>query len=289
MPEDTTSVKKLFQQLQERLQKFLSPEEVGFYAAWLLEALFNKSRIDLMLDHPLQLSEAEQERMEKVLLRLEKHEPIQYVLGEAPFYGRMFHVNPSVLIPRPETEELVQLIVQEHGKKKGVELLDVGTGSACIAISLALELTDAKVHAIDVSSEALVVARTNAEDLGASVNYIEADILSESPDLPPLDIIVSNPPYVRQQEALLMKENVLSFEPHLALFVEDTDPLIFYRRIAFLATHLLKKGGSLYFEINEAFGEETAGMLRLSGFHSIRIQQDMQGKDRVVAAEWPGR
>lgn len=288
MPEQTTSVKVLFRQLQERLQKFLPPEEAGSYASWLLEAIFNKGRIDLMLNGPLQISEFEQERLEGILVRLEDHEPIQYVLGQAPFYGRMFRVNSSVLIPRPETEELVQLIVQEQLGKNSIQLLDIGTGSGCIAISLALELVEATIHAIDISKDAIEVAMGNARELGAKVNFMETDILSANPDLPLLDVVVSNPPYVRMQEAKLMKENVIFYEPHLALFVADTEPLLFYRRITFLATHLLKRGGSLYFEINEAFGKEVIGMLTDYGFHAANIHQDMQGKDRMVAAVWPG-
>ncbi len=286
MPEQTTTVKKVFHQLQERLQKFLPPEEAMSYAMWLLEALYNKKRIDLVLDGPLPFTGGDRERLENILLRLEQHEPLQYVLGEAPFYGRMFHVNPSVLIPRPETEELVQLILQEQGNNTGLQLLDIGTGSGCIAVSLALELSAAEVYAIDVSPEALEVARKNAQDLQARVNFMEADILSASPELPLLDVIVSNPPYVRKQEALQMKENVLSYEPHLALFVEDGDALLFYRRIAFLATKLLKAGGFLYFEINEAFGGETAEMVREMGFNAVQTHKDMQGKDRMLSARW---
>lgn len=266
----------------------MPPEEAETYGLWLLEAIFNKSRIDLMLNSPLRVSGEEQEKLEEALLRLEKHEPIQYVLEQAPFYGRMFHVNCSVLIPRPETEELVQLIVAEQANKKDIQLLDVGTGSGCIAISLALELATATVYAIDISKGALDVARFNAEKLSAKVNFVEADILSATPALPLLDVMVSNPPYVRKQEALLMKENVLSYEPHLALFVEDAEPLLFYRRIGFLATRLLKNGGKLYFEINEAFGEETVEMLHQYGFHSVCVHRDMQGKDRMVAADWAG-
>lgn len=288
MQERTTTVKDFFNKLEERLGKFLPEMEVRQHAFWLLEALYGKKRTDLLVDSPLRLETETQEKLEEVLYRLEKQEPIQYVLGEAPFYGRSFGVNPSVLIPRPETEELVQLILSRHGQQKGLRILDVGTGSGIIAISLALELKEPQVYAVDVSQSALEVAEENAHKLAASVQFIQTDVLATVPPVPPLDLVVSNPPYVRWQEAEQMQANVLDWEPHLALFVENHDPLIFYRHIAIMARQQLIKGGALYFEINEAYGQEVLQMLKDFGFTRLSVHQDMQRKDRMVSAEKPG-
>lgn len=288
MQEKTTTVKDFLNKLEERLGTFLPETEVRPHAFWLLEAFYGKKRTDFLVNNPLRLKPEVQEKLEEALDRLEKQEPIQYVLGEAPFYGRSFTVNPSVLIPRPETEELVQLILSRHGGQKGLRLLDVGTGSGIIAISLALELMEPQVYAVDVSGSALEIAEENARKLEASVEFIKADILDSVPPMPPMDLVVSNPPYVRWQEAEQMQANVLDWEPHLALFVENHDPLIFYRHIAIMARQQLINGGFLYFEINEAFGQEVVQMLTESGFSRASIHQDMQGKDRMVSAEKPG-
>lgn len=282
----STSAKALYQAIQARLKEFLPPAEVPQHASWLLEKLFGISRMDLVLDNPVALSATDQVWLEEAVVRIGKQEPLQYVLGEAAFYGRMFEVNPAVLIPRPETEELVQQILSKHGQESGLKVLDVGTGSGCIAISLALELQEAQVLAIDVSEEALSVAHSNAQALAAPVEFIQADILKGHPDLPSLNIVVSNPPYVRILEASQMATNVMEWEPHLALFVEDHDPLLFYRIISDLATKNLGVGGYLYFEINEAFGAEVVKLLQEKGFTSVAIHQDMQGKDRMASALW---
>lgn len=253
---------------------------------WLLEALHKKTRTDVIVDAPVALRTEDEKALEEVLQRLERHEPIQYVLGEAPFYGYVFSVNPSVLIPRPETEELVELICRRHAQEKGLQLLDIGTGSGCIAISLALCLPEAGVSALDVSAEALAVARKNAERLQADVQFFRTNILEEYPEeLPLLDVVVSNPPYVREMEKSLMKPNVMNWEPHTALFVKDADPLLFYRRIAELASEHLKEKGWLYFEINEAYGQQVAEMLGEFGFREVLVLQDLQGKDRMVQAQ----
>lgn len=287
MANSVTSTKALYQAIHRQLQEFLPEDEVSPHVYWLLESLFGKSRMDVVLDRSVEPKEEEENKLEEAISRLQKQEPIQYVLGEAFFYGRTFRVNPAVLIPRPETEELIQLISSQHKEERNLKILDIGTGSGCIAISLALELPQAMVSAIDISKEALAVAGENASALGASVDFILADILQSSPEFPPLDIIVSNPPYVRYQESSLMKANVLDWEPHLALFVENDDALLFYRRISELASEKLIAGGLLYFEINEALGKEVAELLQQQGFNSIIIHQDMKGKDRMVSAKWP--
>ncbi len=288
MPDmEKTSVKAVYQQILNRLQSAVGAEEASPQAYWLLEGLFGKKRMDVIMDAPLQLVPEAKEQLEDVLRRLEKGEPIQYVLGEAPFYGRSFKVNRAVLIPRPETEELVQLICGQYGSKQDLKLLDIGTGSGCIATTLALELPGPKVYAIDVSADALLLAEENARRLGAEAEFIECNILEDYPTtLPSLDIIVSNPPYVMRKEASLMKANVLDWEPAVALFVEDEDPLLFYRCIACLARKQLKKGGRLYFEINESCGKEVVEMLEKQGFSDIAIHQDLQGKPRMVEARW---
>lgn len=273
--------------IRSRLIDRLGPDEAGQQAYWLLEALLDKNRTDVIMDRPIQLSEEEEDRLERTLQRLEAHEPIQYVLGQAPFYGRLFKVRPGVLIPRPETEELVHRIVFRHQQNRALKILDIGTGSGCIAISLALELAGSRVMAVDVSEDALLLAKENAEQLQAEVQFIQANILKESPaEAEGLDILVSNPPYVMEQEAQLMQPNVLEWEPHLALFVKNEDPLLFYRRITALATTYLKPGGCLYFEINEACGDGVAELLRQAGFTAIAILKDMQGKDRIAEACW---
>ena len=288
MSQYPTSSRALFRLIQQRLSGLIHAAEAEQQAYWLLEALFDKNRTDVILDKPLEMGEEKRDKLEAVLERLERHEPIQYVLGEAPFYGHEFMVNPAGLIPRPETEDLVQLICGHHAGQQGLQLLDVGTGSGCIAISLALCLPEAQVSALDISAPALEVAMENARRLQASVRFFERDILKEYPEeLPLLDVIVSNPPYVREQEKRLMKPNVMEWEPHTALFVKDTDPLLFYRRISRLALQQLKPGGFLYFEINEAYGKQVAEMVVALGFQEVAVLPDMQGKDRMLQAQKP--
>jgi release factor glutamine methyltransferase len=235
------------------------------------------SRKDILNNSPIGIIP---ESLEKAFTRLIAGEPIQYVLGEAPFYGRFFHVAPGVLIPRNETEELVQLIVQKHKGK--VKILDLGTGSGCIAITLALECAKAEVTAIDISDDALAIAKHNAEALNAKLNFVKKDILQADLQLGTFDLMVSNPPYVLERERSLMQKNVLEHEPQLALFVPDSDPLRFYKAIAKHARENLKSNGYLYFEINEAFGAEVVEQMKLEGFSDIQIYQDINGKDRIV-------
>lgn len=232
--------------------------------------------------------------------RISKGEPAQYVIGEADFCGLTFHVEPGVLIPRPETEELVQLIVENYDKEQTpIRMLDIGTGSGCIAISLAKNIEGAKVEAWDISDDALRIAKGNAELNNAKVTFNKVDVLSlnaqNSPEgfTPPLegqgevDIIVSNPPYICNKEKADMEQNVLAHEPHLALFVPDDDPLLFYRKIAELGLTMLKSGGSLYYEINRMYGQETVAMLRELGYVNIALRKDQFDNDRMVHAIKP--
>ena len=221
----------------------------------------------------------------EIVNRLLTHEPIQYILGEAYFYGLKFSVSPDVLIPRAETEELVDWIISEE-KDPYKRLLDIGTGSGCIPISIDKNSATEQIEGWDISEEALKLARYNAERNSSKVQFSRHDIfdttsVSESPKW---DVIVSNPPYVLMEESALMEKNVTDFEPHLALFVPDNDPLIFYRAIAQFAAVHLQPHGSLYFEINEKMGEQTAGLLREHGFKDILTRKDLEGKDRMLRA-----
>lgn len=231
------------------------------------------------------LTIAAQQKLEVIISRLARKEPVQYVLGMADFYGLKFKVNPDVLIPRQETEELVHWIIEAHKKTPSIRILDIGTGSACIAVSLKKQLPQAEVWALDVSAKALAIARQNAESNGVEIQFVEADILAENTwqDLPKFDIIVSNPPYITRSEQHLMPDWVLNYEPPLALFVAaDADALIFYKKIAKLALQKLNTKGQLYYEINEFYGKQAKAMLEKFSFQEVILQKDMEGKDRMI-------
>lgn len=222
-----------------------------------------------------------------IVSKLKLQKPIQYILGETDFFGLNFKVNPNVLIPRPETEELVDWVIKSSTLKQP-SILDVGTGSGCIAISLAANIKAASVTAIDISNEALEVAKGNATINNTIIDFFMVDFLDSSIKIPnaPFDIIVSNPPYVRDLEKELMKVNVLDHEPHLALFVNNSHPLIFYKAIAERAGELLRLNGRVYCEINEALGFETAELFKDFGFSEVEIRKDLNGKDRMIRAIW---
>lgn len=275
-------VRQLFKEYNLRLQVLYAPQEAESLTFWLLEHFLGIRRLDILQDKKVGVSSA----LEEAVFKLEKGFPIQYIIGSAPFYGRDFYVNPAVLIPRNETEELVHLIVREN-KKEALHILDVGTGSGCIPITLALEMAQPVVTAVDVSEAALDVAKLNAEKHAtASVNFLHRNVLQEELPGRPLDIIVSNPPYVLESEKVQMHRNVLDHEPHLALFVPEDDPLIFYRVIALKGSSVLKPGGKVYFEINEAFGAEVAALLFELGYEEIQLRKDLNDKDRIVTAAW---
>ena len=250
---------------------------------WLLEHHLGLRRADLQLAIPPAVDR-------KPLLadfeRLLTGEPIQYILGEAPFYGRSFAVTRDTLIPRNETEELVHLIIKEN-PSSGLRILDLGTGTGCIPISLALELNSPEVYALDVSAAALEVARQNATTLGAPVHFIEGSLLEKPLELSKLDLIVSNPPYVPLRDQAEMHVNVLNFEPHLALFVPDADPLVFYRAIGEWGQQLLKSGGKLYLEIYENLADKLVQLLLSQGYEELCVRQDLNGKNRMLSAIWP--
>ncbi|TRW23265.1 peptide chain release factor N(5)-glutamine methyltransferase [Flavobacterium zepuense] len=266
----------------EKLTPLYDAMEAESFFHIALEELKGWRRVDLALNPDAGLSASEIKKWNDVLHQLEMQKPIQYIFGKAHFYGFEFEVNENTLIPRPETEELVDWIIKENEFRVSIKLLDIGTGSGCIAISLAKNLADAEVSAIDVSTEALAVARRNSETNKAGVNFILQDILAAEILPEHYDIIVSNPPYVRELEKAEIKQNVLDYEPHLALFVEDTDPLLFYRKIAILAKNNLKPEGRLYFEINQYLGTETVEMLEQLGFKNVVLRQDIYGNDRMI-------
>jgi release factor glutamine methyltransferase len=280
--------------LLHELSAIYDEQEIESFFYLLLESYHGKKRIDLALNPEMEMDALQLIKWESALSELKNQKPIQYIIGQTEFYGLPFLVNENTLIPRPETEELVEWIVVESSKSAvgSLKILDIGTGSGCIAISLAKNLPNAEVFAVDVSEKALAVAKKNAEINKIEVNFVNADILSvtnlnELPtsnfQLPThFDIIVSNPPYVRNLEKAEIKPNVLEFEPHLALFVEDTDALLFYRKIAHLASKNLVQNGKLFFEINQYLGKKTAELLEDLGFKSIELKKDIYGYDRMI-------
>mgnify|MGYP001156642731 FL=1 len=277
------------------LKNIQEEQEIESFFFILTEYLHHLKRVDVALNPNFELSDEEVEKWNAILVELQQEKPIQYITGEAWFYGLRFEVNENTLIPRPETEELVEWIIESQKSKvqsQKLEILDIGTGSGCIPISLKANLPQANVSAIDVSEQALEVAKRNAELNKVEINFIEANIL-EVEDLSQLpspiihhpssyNIIVSNPPYVRNLEKQEIKKNVLDYEPHLALFVEDTDALLFYRKIAQLALKNLSSNGLLFFEINQYLGNETVELLENLGFKNIELKKDIYGNDRMI-------
>lgn len=275
---------KIVAYIRSRLQPYYTAEEVSALSRIVCCDLLGQAPTDYYLGKDIVLSSKKEQELEDILQRLSRFEPLQYIEGRTLFLGREFWVAPGVLIPRPETEELVELMLKEI--PADARILDVGTGSGCIAISLAKALPDALVTAWDVSPEALSVARANARKLQADVRFVECDVLACQVDKAGLyDVIVSNPPYVTEAEKADMEPNVLQWEPSLALFVPDDDPLRFYRRIAVLGRDMLADGGRLYFEINRAYGREMVEMLRTMGYVGVRVEKDLSQNDRFVIAE----
>lgn len=269
-------------QFVEKLTPIYDVLEAESFFYIILEELHQMKRVDLALNPGFSFSEEEVETWNLILEKLEKEIPIQYILGKAHFYGLEFEVNENTLIPRPETEELVEWIIKKNEFKGSLKILDIGTGSGCIAISLAKNLPDTTVFAIDVSEKALEIATKNASNNKANVTFLKQDILKTDDLEQDFDIIVSNPPYVRNLEKEEIKKNVLDYEPHLALFVEDTDALIFYRKIAELAQENLSENGQLYFEINQYLGSEMIELLEFKNFKNVELRKDMYENDRMI-------
>lgn len=268
----------------QKLDAIYAKEEVDSFFYLLIDEFYEITRIQLAIDNKIGIDN--NEAILNALNLLIKEKPIQYILGETGFYGLPFKVNENVLIPRPETEELVAWLLSQENTKGAIRILDIGTGSGCIAISLAKNLPNASVYALDVSSDALQVAKQNAVLNNVKVQFSVVDILNTNAVFKNLkfDVIVSNPPYVREKEKQLMKANVLDNEPHLALFVKDNNPLLFYEAITRFAVDNLTETGVLFFEINEYLGSDMIRLLKNNNFKEIELKQDIFKKDRMIKA-----
>ena len=273
----------LFDELYRDIRDLGMPEEQKAKVYILLEERLNITRTDVIAAREVTLSTGDYEQLRSDLQKLKEGVPVQYVVGKSWFYGRPFFVDQNVLIPRPETEELVHLIIKEN-KDRSCKIMDVGIGSGCIAITLKAEMKDAEVWGLDVSQGALEVAHRNARTFKLNVKFIRGDIFDDPQGLPQVDILVSNPPYVPEKEKQDMQPEVLLHEPGEALFVKDRDPVIFYRRIAEAGTLLLNDGGKLYFEIHKDFGEAVKNVLKTYGYKNIKVIKDIHNKDRIVSA-----
>ncbi len=272
-----TNSKAVFQEIKSKLTMDDS-DEIQAVALVLMERYYGLTLTDILSEKKI----ASQD-LSTIIARLNLHEPLQYVVGEAEFFGRKFLINPSVLIPRPETELLVQEILKTN--LTAPRILDIGTGSGCIAITLNLEIPNSHVYASDVSKNSLDTAMANSKKLKADVSFILHDFLKGSLSIDQVDLVVSNPPYVRNSERQLMNLNVLDYEPHQALFVTDDDPLLFYKAIASKGKAFLNPSGKVFVEINEKFGNETKSLFESYGFIKVEIIKDFDQKDRIVTAQ----
>ena len=279
----TKTLKESFQHFQHLIQNTYQADEARSIAQLVFKDVLGYDTIKLILNENDLLPAPLFEQLDQIAYLLNQHQPVQYILGHEEFMGMKFNVNPNVLIPRPETEELVLWIIEDHKSSKNLNIVDIGTGSGCIAISVKKNIPQANIDAIDVSKDALSIASKNAINNKVEVNFINADILVDNLSKE-YDIIVSNPPYVLDKEKSLMQKNVLDYEPHLALFVEDHNPLLFYDRIENLALKNLRKGGIIYFEINEAYANETMDLFDKSDWVNIELRKDIRGKDRMIKA-----
>ncbi|WP_428229798.1 peptide chain release factor N(5)-glutamine methyltransferase [Flavobacterium sp.] len=281
-------IKQYRTQFIKELSPFYDAYEAESFFYLILEDKHKLRQIDLALNHELTFLESDFVVWDALLNELKKEVPIQYLLGKSHFYGLDFEVNENVLIPRPETEELVEWIIGENSKidkSKTIKILDIGTGSGCIAISLAKNIPNAQVYAIDVSKKAIETAKRNAVHNKVDVTFMLQNILETEMLKCNFDIIVSNPPYVRNLEKEEIKKNVLDYEPHLALFVEDNDALVFYRKIAELAQKNLLENGQLYFEINQYLGDEMRNLLEKMNFRNIELRRDIYDNDRMISSK----
>lgn len=274
----------IIHEIKESLKGVYSESEAGALAKLLLVEVFGFSTLELYGGKDKAISEKERSLLNDIIKRLLQNEPIQYILGVETFCGLNFRVDKNVLIPRPETQELVEWILSDNKNLKDGRILDIGTGSGCIAITLAKNLPEVEVEAWDVSKGALQIATQNASDNKVRVHFVEQDVLAFIPQGTYFDVLVSNPPYITEVEKTEMEANVLEWEPKTALFVQDNDPLLFYRKIASLGRVMLKSGGMLYFEINRAYGAEMVEMLNGMGYSSIELRKDLFGNDRMIKA-----
>lgn len=270
-----------YRELWRTLEPLYGNGEARAITDYVLDVCFGLSKADILCGAVEEMTAEKTAELNKIFGRLTEGEPVQYVLGRAEFSGRWFNVRPGVLIPRPETEELCAWITADSKASGSPKVLDIGTGSGCIAITLQLDMPESKVTAWDISADALDVARENAQQLGANVNFVKLDALNAKPE-GEWDVIVSNPPYICEKEKKDMAVNVLEHEPHTALFVPDADPLLFYRAITRLAVQTLNKGGRLYFEINPIYADDTCRMMQAEGMTAVELRSDMYGKQRMA-------
>ncbi len=270
-----------YRELWRTLEPLYGNGEARAITDYVLDVCFGLSKADILCGAVDEMTAEKTAELNKIFGRLMEGEPVQYVLGRAEFSGRWFSVRPGVLIPRPETEELCAWITADSKVSASPKVLDIGTGSGCIAITLQLDMPESKVTAWDISADALDVAHENAQQLGANVNFVKQDALNAKPE-GEWDVIVSNPPYICEKEKKDMAVNVLEHEPHTALFVPDADPLLFYRAITRLAVQTLSKGGRLYFEINPIYADDTCHMMRAEGMTAVELRSDMYGKQRMA-------
>lgn len=270
-----------YRELWRTLEPLYGNGEARAITDYVLDVCFGLSKADILCGAVDEMTAEKTAELNKIFGRLTEGEPVQYVLGRAEFCGRWFSVRPGVLIPRPETEELCAWITADSKASASPKVLDIGTGSGCIAITLQLDMPESKVTAWDISADALDVARENAQQLGANVNFVKLDALNAKPE-GEWDVIVSNPPYICEKEKKDMAVNVLEHEPHTALFVPDADPLLFYRAITRLAVQTLSKGGRLYFEINPIYADDTCRMMQAEGMTAVELRSDMYGKQRMA-------
>ncbi|MDR0769564.1 MAG: peptide chain release factor N(5)-glutamine methyltransferase [Dysgonamonadaceae bacterium] len=276
----------MFPHIKNQLQDYYPESEIKSFYYLMMQAVCRLDKQAILLGKDAQISMSDKQRIEKIIEDLKKFRPIQYILGETEFCGLKFMVNEHVLIPRPETEELVEQTVKWYtGNGKQRRVLDIGTGSGCIAVALAKFLPEATVYALDISEKALEVAAANARNNGVDVQFFRHDIFEDLQGW--WDIIVSNPPYITSSEKEAMSKNVLDYEPRQALFVPQEKPLIFYERIADVALNCLKENGKLYFETSAVHGKATAEMLRKKRFKDVQLFQDISGKDRILVSYKP--
>ncbi len=274
--------------IRKELSEFYPENEITAFISIIFSELFGLTTIQLILKENDSLTETEYDTLKNTINRLKNQEPLQYIIGQTEFFSLKFNVSPAVLIPRSETEELVDLIIQENRNKAKLSILDIGTGSACIAVALAKNLSNATVFALDISLKALKLAQKNASYNDVNIAFIQEDILNFDSNKrfanQTFNIIVSNPPYVRVSEKQQMSKNVLAFEPETALFVDDNNPLVFYKAITCFAKQHLSVNGKLYFEINEQFGNDVKALLLSSGFSDVEIIKDINGRDRIASS-----
>ncbi len=278
------TTKELKLKFLKELEDVYSPEETTSFFFLLMEHFLGKKRIDLALDPGSIIDSETMGLIEKALAQLKNEYPVQYITGKTDFMGLTFEVNPDVLIPRPETEELVSWVLSFHTENHELDILEIGSGSGCIPVALSKNLQKARIRSLDLSKKALSVAKSNAKIHGVSIDFQQIDILAVRDLDETYDLIISNPPYVRESEKEQMHGNVLRYEPETALYVTDEDPLLFYKKIGRLAQTGLRPGGELFFEINQYLGEQLISLLTDMGFGYIELKKDIYGADRMIRA-----